>query len=67
MKKAYIRILKIMRNVALVMIAVILIFLLVRFIGKAINNKTPEGGINESMYVEEAFSEILHEIANEQD
>ena len=41
-----------MRNIALVMIAVILIFLLVRSIGKAINNRTPKGGINESIYVE---------------
>lgn len=31
---------------------VILVFLLVRSIGKAINNKIPEGGINESTYVE---------------
>lgn len=52
MKKIGIKILKMVRNIMLVLIAVILIFLLVRFIGKTINNKTPKGGINESMYVE---------------
>jgi len=30
----------------------ILLILLIRGIGKAINNKTPDGGINENMYVE---------------
>lgn len=52
MKKVWAKILKIMRNIALVLVAGILIFFLIRSIGRAINNRTPEGGINESMYVE---------------
>ena len=32
--------------------AVIALFLIVRFIGQQIHNRTPEGGINEEMYVE---------------
>ncbi len=46
------KLLKIVKITVLVIAAVILLFLLVRFIGKAINNRTPEGGINESMYVD---------------
>lgn len=35
------------------MIALLIILILIaHFIGGAINNQTPEGGINESMYVE---------------
>lgn len=49
MKKIF---LKIGKVIGLALIAIILIFFLVRFIGKTINNKTPKGGINESMYVE---------------
>ena len=52
MKKAKIKLLKLLRNILLVIIAVIFIFLLVRYIGKIINNRIPKGGINESMYVE---------------
>ncbi len=52
MKKITIKILKLMKNILLVIMALILTFLTVRSIGKAINNKTPDGGINESMYVE---------------
>lgn len=44
--------LKILKTILLVIIAVIFVFLLVRAIGKAVNNRTPKGGINESMYVE---------------
>lgn len=46
------KLLKIVKITVLVIAAVILLFLLVRFIGKTINNRTPEGGINESMYVD---------------
>lgn len=51
-KKARGRILKIIRNIVFGVIAVIFVFLIVRAIGRAINDKTPTGGINESMYVE---------------
>lgn len=52
MKKTGIKILKIMRNILMVLISIILVFLFIRSIGKAINNKVPAGGINESMYVD---------------
>ena len=52
MKKIWTKMLKTMRNIVFVMFAGILIFFLVRSIGRTINNRTPEGGINESMYVE---------------
>ena len=52
MKKMRSKLWKILRNVLLLFIAVILVFLVVRAIGKAINNRTPSGGINESMYVD---------------
>lgn len=52
MKKTKNKILKIVRNIFLALLALILIFLLVRFVGKVVNNRTPKGGINESMYVE---------------
>ncbi|MDE5582098.1 MAG: alpha/beta hydrolase [Ruminococcus sp.] len=52
MKKALKIILKIMKWILIVLATFIAIFLLVRFIGKKINNKTPECGINEQMYVD---------------
>lgn len=51
-KKIGTKILKIIRNIVFIILSLILIFLLVRSIGKAVNNRTPKGGINESMYVE---------------
>ncbi len=48
-KNTLIRIVKI---AALVIIAVILLFFLVRSIGRIINQRTPKGGINTSMYIE---------------
>ncbi|MDE7219912.1 MAG: alpha/beta hydrolase [Oscillospiraceae bacterium] len=48
MKKA----LKVLAVIAAAVTATLLLFLLVRFIGKALNSRTPEGGINESMYVD---------------
>ncbi len=44
--------LKIIRNILIGLIIILLIFLLIRFIGIEINRKVPDGGINESMYVE---------------
>jgi len=43
---------KIFKGIALTMLILIVVFLGVRAIGKAIYNQTPEGGINESMYVD---------------
>jgi len=45
-------ILKVLKWIVITIISIILLLLLVRGIGKAINNKTPDGGINESMYVD---------------
>ena len=44
--------LKILKWVGIVILSLILILFLARWIGKGINNRTPKGGINESMYVE---------------
>ena len=52
MKKMRSKLWKILKNVLLLFIAVVLVFLVVRAIGKAINNRTPSGGINEAMYVD---------------
>ncbi len=43
---------KIIKWIALVIMALIVTFFLVRAIGKAIYNKTPDGGINKSMYID---------------
>lgn len=42
----------ILKWIAFVILALILTFFLVRAIGKAIYSKTPDGGINESMYID---------------
>lgn len=52
MKKAQIRIRKLLTVIFAAIVAVILLFLLVRAVGKTLNSRTPEDGINESMYVE---------------
>lgn len=46
------KIFKIIKWVVLVILALIITFFLVRAIGKAIYNQTPDGGINESMYID---------------
>lgn len=46
------KILKILRGIAFTILILIVVFLGVRAIGKAIYNQTPAGGINESMYVD---------------
>lgn len=43
---------KIIKWIILILIAFIIIFMTVRFIGQQINNRTPKGGINEEMYVD---------------
>lgn len=45
-------ILKIVKWIVIIIISFIILFLIVRFIGQKINNRTPEGGINETMYVD---------------
>lgn len=46
------RIKKISKVTGIVVVSVVAITLLAHFAGRAINNKTPDGGINESMYVD---------------
>lgn len=52
MEKAGARIWKAIRAILIGLAALILLFLLVRFIGQTINRRTPDGGINESMYID---------------
>lgn len=52
MKKRWARARKAAAAIAAALIALLLLFLLVRAAGKTLNSRTPEGGINESMYVE---------------
>lgn len=52
MKKGLKVFLKTLKWLLIVLIAVIAIFLTVRFIGQSINGRTPEGGINEEMYAD---------------
>ena len=42
----------ILLGILITLVAVIIILLVARLIGKAINRKTPDGGINETMYVD---------------
>ena len=51
MKRKYM-LFKIIKWTALVILALIVTFFLVRAIGKAIYTKTPDGGINQSMYID---------------
>lgn len=43
---------KILRWILIILVAVILILLTARLFGKAVNSRTPDGGINETMYVD---------------
>ena len=52
MQKIWRKILKILKIIGLTILSILLLFFLIRSIGKAVNNKTPKAGINESMYVE---------------
>lgn len=46
------RLLKILKWIGIIILALIVILLIVRFIGKMIYNRTPDGGINETMYID---------------
>ena len=52
MKKFLENLLKALKWIVIIILAVIVLFFIVRFIGQKINNRTPEGGINETMYVD---------------
>ena len=44
--------LKILKSIGIALLTVIFLILAVHFVGSMINRRTPDGGINESMYVE---------------
>lgn len=46
------RIIKFIKRIAIVLLIIIVAFFVIRAIGKGIYNRTPDGGINESMYVD---------------
>ena len=46
------KVIKIVKWIAVVLVALVVLFLAVVYIGKAINRITPKGGINETQYVE---------------
>ena len=46
------RIIKFIKRIAIVLLIIIFAFFVIRAIGKGIYNRTPDGGINESMYVD---------------
>ena len=52
MKKLLKKLTKILKWIGIVLLGMIIILLIVRFIGKMYYKRTPEGGINESMYIE---------------
>ena len=52
MRKFFKTLLKICKWILIVLLIVILLFFIVRFIGQRINSRTPEGGINETMFVD---------------
>ena len=52
MKKFFSVLLKILKWLLIIIVSLVLILMIVRFIGKTINKKTPNGGINEEMYVD---------------
>lgn len=43
---------KILKWIFIILVCIIVLFLIVRFIGQRIYSSTPEGGINEEMYVD---------------
>ncbi|MBO4877139.1 MAG: alpha/beta hydrolase [Ruminococcus sp.] len=52
MQKAVKKLIKMLRWIGLVLLGMIIILLIVRLIGKMYYNRTPDGGINESMYLD---------------
>ena len=52
MKKVLKIILNVLKWILIVIVSLVVLLLVVRFVGKKINSKTPNGGINEEMYVD---------------
>ena len=52
MRKSAKALLKVLKWIVIVLLGIIMIFLIIRFIGQKINDRTPKGGINESMYID---------------
>jgi len=52
MKKMLRALLKGLKWIFIILIAAVIVFLIIRFIGQKINSRTPQGGINEEMYVD---------------
>ena len=52
MQKAVKKLIKILKWIGIVLLGIIIILLIVRLIGKMYYNRTPEGGINKSMYLD---------------
>jgi len=52
MKKSSGVLLKVLKWILIILIAAVIVFLTVRFIGQKINSRTPKGGINVEMYVD---------------
>ena len=46
------KLLKMIKYIAVAVVSIIALFFLIRVIGKAVYSKTPDGGINESMYID---------------
>ncbi len=46
------KLLKIIKYIAVAVVSIIVLFFLTRAVGKAVYSKTPDGGINESMYID---------------
>lgn len=46
------KVLKILKWIGIVILSIIILFLIVRLLGKMYYNRTPEGGINEAMYID---------------
>ena len=52
MKKFFKGLLKILKWTGILILGIIILLLIVRFIGKLYYNRTPDGGINETMYID---------------
>ena len=52
MKKFLKTLFKALKWIVIILLIIIILFLIVRFIGQKMNDKTPVGGINENMYVD---------------
>ena len=46
------KLLKIIKYIAVAVVSIIALFFLIRAVGKAVYSRTPDGGINESMYID---------------